>query len=128
MNTQTGMNYQSAMRLDGRGLVVLSAGQGVGLESARTLAQQGASVLCIDRDKDLADAAAGAIGGHYGMDDVTKEADVACVFTQTGELFRDRFAGAVNIVGRADLRPITEFSEEEWDSQFGLILRHAFFN
>jgi len=71
--------------------------------------------------------AARETGGRPTVADVTREADLARVFTEAGGLFGASFAGVVDIVGRADLRPIIEFSETEWDSQFSLILKHAFF-
>ena len=47
-------DYRNPARLDGRGFVVLGAGQGIGRQSAHALAQSGARVLCVDREIDLA--------------------------------------------------------------------------
>ncbi len=121
------MDYTKAMRLDGKGFVVLGAGQGIGRATCEALASQGARVLCVDRDPDLADAAAQAIGGIAETADILSEAELARAFDRAGQAFGPSFAGFVDIVGMADLRPITAFTEAEWDRQFALIVRHAFF-
>jgi NAD(P)-dependent dehydrogenase (short-subunit alcohol dehydrogenase family) len=121
------MDYTAALRLDGRGYVVLGAGQGIGRAVSEALAGQGAQVLCVDRDKALADEAARATGGIAEAADILSETALARVFQRAGSLFGTSFGGFVDIVGMADLRPITAFTETEWDCQFSLIVRHAFF-
>jgi NAD(P)-dependent dehydrogenase (short-subunit alcohol dehydrogenase family) len=121
------MDYQQGLRLDGKGFVVLGAGQGIGLETTRALASAGASVLCVDRDENLARAVAAEVGAHHAVADVTKEADVEQVFKRAKDIFGDSFSGLADIVGMGDLRPIVKFSEDEWDQQFSMVLRHVFF-
>jgi NAD(P)-dependent dehydrogenase (short-subunit alcohol dehydrogenase family) len=120
-------DYGKALRLDGKGIVVLGAGQGIGLATAQALAQQGASVLCVDREDALAREAAAQTGGHHATADVLQEDEVARVLDQAGRQFGDAFHGTVDIVGRADLREIAEFTSEGWDTQFNLVVKHAFF-
>ena len=60
------MNYERLFRLDGRRAVVLGAGSGIGRESARALAAQGADVICADRN--VAAAKETAVGTAYGID------------------------------------------------------------
>ncbi|WP_429326973.1 hypothetical protein [Paraburkholderia sp. GAS348] len=45
-------DYLSLLRLDGRGFVVLGAGQGIGEQTVHALAQADARVLCVDRTHD----------------------------------------------------------------------------
>ena len=121
------MDYQRAMKLDGKGYVVLGAGQGIGLAACLALAGQGARILCVDRDTALAEAAAEATGGYAETADILSEAAIARVFEHAQEVLGTSFGGFVDIVGMADLRPISAFTEAEWDNQFALIVRHAFF-
>jgi NAD(P)-dependent dehydrogenase (short-subunit alcohol dehydrogenase family) len=121
------MDYQGSLRLDGRGFVVLGAGQGIGLATTKALAGQGASILCVDRDEALAKAAADEIGGHFEVADVTEEAALERVFARAASLYGDSLSGMVDIVGMADLRAIDQFTQEQWDRQFNLIVRHEFF-
>ena len=83
-------NYLSLLNLDGRGFVVLGAGQGIGEQTAHALAQAGARVLCVDRDVALAERTAGAVRGLGCTGDVTSRADMQRIF----ETARSAFAGS----------------------------------
>jgi NAD(P)-dependent dehydrogenase (short-subunit alcohol dehydrogenase family) len=104
---------------------VLGAGQGIGEQSAHALAQAGAQVFCVDSDAGRAEAIARAVKGHACVADVTKRDDVARVFAVAKKSLGN-VRGIVDIVGVARLKALAEFSDEEWDWQFGIILRHAF--
>ena len=56
-------DYANLLRLDGRGYVVVGAGQGMGRQTAHALAQQGARVVCVDIDEQRAEEVAAEIGG-----------------------------------------------------------------
>lgn len=121
-----GLDYPSLLRLDGRGVVVLGAGQGIGLAVCHALAQAGAGVLCVDRDARLAEEAAREIGGgipHAG--DVTNRDEMAGVVAAAERAFGDRFRGLVDIVGVADIRPLEAFHDAAYDGQLDIVLRHA---
>ncbi|MBS4017541.1 MAG: SDR family oxidoreductase [Dechloromonas sp.] len=119
-------DYRQLFSLNRRAHVVLGAGQGIGLATCHALSQAGARVLCVDRDPALAEAAAQAVGGVAFSADVTDAAGVASVFARASEAF-GRVDGVVDIVGMAIIRKIEEFSDEDWDRQFDVVLRHAFF-
>lgn len=119
-------DYRSLFSLKGRVNVVLGAGQGIGLATCHALAQAGSTVLCVDRDPGLADSAAKAVGGVAFSADVIDASGVASVFARAKETF-GRVDGVVDIVGMAIIRNIAEFSDADWDRQFDVVLRHAFF-
>ena len=54
-------DYPSRLRLDGKGYIVLGAGQGIGRQASHALASVGANVVTVDLDPDLA-ADIGAVG------------------------------------------------------------------
>jgi NAD(P)-dependent dehydrogenase (short-subunit alcohol dehydrogenase family) len=118
-------DYLSLLVLSGRGFVVLGAGQGIGEQSAHALAQAGAKVFCVDNDAGRANAIARAVNGHACVADVTKRDEVARVFKEARAAL-GTVRGVVDIVGVARLKALADFSDEEWDWQFGIILRHAF--
>jgi len=118
-------DYLSLLKLTGRGFVVLGAGQGIGEQSAHALAQAGAIVLCVDSDRGRAEAVSRAVKGHACVADVTKRDDIARIFKEARTAL-GKVNGIVDIVGVARLKALAEFSDEEWDWQFGIILRHAF--
>ena len=96
-----------------------------GEQSAHALAQVGAKVLCVDSDPGRAEAVARAVNGRACVADVTKREDVARIFQEARSAL-DAVHGVVDIVGVARLKPLADFSDEDWDWQFGIILRHAF--
>jgi hypothetical protein len=63
-------------RLDGRGLLVVGAGQGIGRQTAAALTQAGARVVCCDIRPDLAHEVAAEVGGIPWVGDVTSRDDV----------------------------------------------------
>ncbi|HWN34559.1 MAG TPA: SDR family oxidoreductase [Pseudonocardia sp.] len=117
-------DYPGLLRLDGRVLVVLGAGAGIGRQCAHALAQAGATVVCVDREPAAASAVAGEVGGHPVTADVTARAEVARVFREAAAL--GPVTGVVDIVGLAVLRPLLDFDDADYDHQFDVVLRHAF--
>jgi NAD(P)-dependent dehydrogenase (short-subunit alcohol dehydrogenase family) len=67
-------------RLDGRVAVITGAASGIGLASARRLADEGAHVVCVDLSVDAGQAAADAVGGSFVRADVAAEDDVAALY------------------------------------------------
>jgi NAD(P)-dependent dehydrogenase (short-subunit alcohol dehydrogenase family) len=119
-------DFTNAYRLDGKGFVVLGAGQGIGRQTCHALSQAGAQVLCVDRESTLAKSVAGEIGGRAFVAEVTDRRSMEQAFSKATDLFGDRLSGVVDIVGIADVRPLSEMDDASWDRQFDLVLRHAF--
>ena len=122
---QDKMDYLSLLRLDGRGYVVLGAGQGIGEQAAHALAQAGGRVLCVDRDEQLARNIAESVRGVPCAADVTSRGDMQRVFDTAWREF-GRVHGVVDIVGVAGIRPLAQVTDESWSQQFDIVLRHAF--
>lgn len=125
-DSNTVPDFTSLLRLDGRGYIVLGAGDGMGRQTAHALAQAGANVLCVDRDQSLADAVAREVGGIAIAADVTARSEMQRVFALANERFNDSFAGVVDIVGMAITKPLAQLDDADWNQQFDIVLRHAF--
>lgn len=118
-------DFLSLLRLDGRGFVVLGAGQGIGEQTVHALAQAGAKVLCVDRDEELAREVARVAGGVPCAADVTARGDMQRVFDTARESF-GRVHGMVDIIGVAGIKPLADVDDESWGRQFDIVLRHAY--
>jgi NAD(P)-dependent dehydrogenase (short-subunit alcohol dehydrogenase family) len=118
-------DYGRLLRLDGRGFIVVGAGQGMGRQTAHALASQGASVLCVDIDKQRAEEVAAEVGG------VAMVAD-ACVGEQAAEIVATAereigpLYGIADVVGMARYGPLVDMSDEDWDWCHDIVIRHAF--
>ena len=118
-------DYPGLLRLDGRGVVVVGAGQGIGRQTAHALAEAGARVFCIDNQEQLAKEIADEVGGVPWVCDARERADVdAAVDAAQKEL--GRIYGLVDIVGMARYVDLLDTDDETWDWTFGMVLRHAF--
>ncbi|QHE85502.1 SDR family NAD(P)-dependent oxidoreductase [Hydrogenophaga sp. BPS33] len=117
-------DYAGMLRLDGRNMVVLGAGQGIGRQVSHALAQCGARVLCVDHDPALADAVALECGGLACAADVTQREGMAQVFAHA-ERHWGAVHGIVDIVGRAHIAPIEATSDEAYQAQHDMVFRHA---
>ena len=118
-------DYLSLLRLDGRGFVVLGAGQGIGEQTVHALAQAGARVLCVDRDETLARKIAEAVDGIPCTADATSREDMQRVFDTARQHF-GRVHGVVDIIGVAGLKPLAAIDAASWDQQFDIVVRHAY--
>jgi NAD(P)-dependent dehydrogenase (short-subunit alcohol dehydrogenase family) len=74
-------------RLTDRVAVITGAGGGIGLASARRLAQEGARIVAVDVDEAAGEAAAEATGGLYVRADVAVEDDVRRIYATAVETF-----------------------------------------
>lgn len=118
-------DYPGLLRLDGRSMIVLGAGQGIGRQSAHALASVGAEVVCVDRDADLAKDVASEVDGVALSADITKRADVERIIAESIDA-TGRLDGLVDIVGIAEWSPLLDIDDEIYESQLDICFRHAF--
>jgi NAD(P)-dependent dehydrogenase (short-subunit alcohol dehydrogenase family) len=99
--------------------VVTGASSGIGLETARRLASEGAHVLMVARDAERLEAAAGGIGAEYLAVDVTAgdaaESIVATCAEQMGGI-----DVLVNNAGTSFARPLHDLTDADWQGQWEL--------
>lgn len=117
--------YPDLLRLDGRGFVVVGAGQGIGRQASHALAQAGARLFLIDNQEDLAREIAEEVGGIGHAADARDRGQVLEAVT-AAEAALGRLHGLVDIVGMAKYMDALDTSDEDWDWTFGMVLRHAF--
>jgi NAD(P)-dependent dehydrogenase (short-subunit alcohol dehydrogenase family) len=119
-------DYTGFLRLDGKGFVVLGAGDGMGRQACHALAQAGATVLCVDRDSQLAEAIAKEVSGVAVTADVTDRADMERIFQLADARFGQHLRGVVDIVGVAQIGMLADVDDASWERQFSIVLRHAY--
>ena len=117
--------YADLLKLDGRGFVVVGAGQGIGRQAVHALAANGARVFCIDNQEELAREVAEEVGGIPWTADARKREDAVAAVEAAGREL-GRIDGLVDIVGMARYRAALETSDEDWEWTFDMVLRHAF--
>ena len=117
--------YPDLVRLDGRGFMVIGAGQGIGRHTSHALAACGAKVFCIDNQEQLAQEIADEVGGIPYVMDATKRDEVAGAVAAAKEQL-GRIDGFVDIIGMARWEEFFSTSDETWDWTFDMVLRHAF--
>src|SRR5205814_919563 len=93
-------DYPGLLRLDGRGFVVVGAGQGIGRQATHALAQSGARVFCIDNQDALAKEIADEVGGVAWTADARDRGDVEASVEAAVREF-GKIDGLVDIVGMA---------------------------
>lgn len=118
-------SFPELLRLDGRGVIVVGAGQGIGRQTAHALAQAGARVFCVDNQEALAKEVAAEVDGIAHACDARErdqvEAAVARAVQELGSI-----ASLVDIVGMAKWSEVLKTTDEDWHWNFDMVLRHAF--
>ena len=118
------------MRLAGKSAVVTGAASGIGRETALRFAEEGAAVVCADRDAAGAAAIAAELAAKGGTAhsvgaDITNEADVARL---SGEAIKacDTVDLLVNNAGVTILGGVAELSEADWQREIDVNLSGAY--
>jgi NAD(P)-dependent dehydrogenase (short-subunit alcohol dehydrogenase family) len=121
-------DYLSMLRLDGRGYVVAGAGVGMGRHTTHALAQAGAGkIICVDIDAGRAQEIADEVGEvaiAWSGDVTTREG--AAELGVFAEATLDRIDGFVDIIGMAKWESILDMTDETFDWEIDMNLRHAF--
>ncbi len=118
-------DYGSLLRLDGKGFVVLGAGQGIGRQTAHALSSQGARVLCADIDAARAAVVAEEVGGVPWEIDARHATEVQRAVQEAPRQLGD-LSGVVDIIGVARWAALVDMDETDWDWCQDMVLRHAF--
>jgi NAD(P)-dependent dehydrogenase (short-subunit alcohol dehydrogenase family) len=116
--------------LEGKGAIVTGGGRGIGLACAKLLAQRGAGVVIVGRDKAMIEASAAELKGE-GLRvtavtaDVSDEAQVEAAIEQSEEIL-----GSIDIlVNNAAIQPygtVASMGSADWDSVIGINLRGVY--
>ena len=124
-DTSPVIDYLAQLRLDNQGFVVIGAGQGMGRQTAHALSQAGAKVLCMDIEAERAEQVAQEVGGEPFVGDATQRAELERL-ADTAEKTLPSLNGLVDIIGMARWGGVLDVSDEDWDWQFDMVLRHAY--
>ena len=118
-------SYLDLLRLEGRGFIVVGAGQGIGRQASHALAQAGAKLFLIDNQDALAKEIADEVGGTPWVADARDRGEVERAVAEAKSNL-GRIHGLVDIVGMARWGELLDVSDEDWDWTFAMVLRHAF--
>ena len=118
------------MRLAGKNAVVTGAASGIGRETALRFAEEGAAVVCADRDGAGAAAVSASIVANGGTAlavnaDITSEQDVARLVEESLTAY-GRIEVLVNNAGVTILGGVAELSEADWQREIDINLSGAF--
>jgi NAD(P)-dependent dehydrogenase (short-subunit alcohol dehydrogenase family) len=116
--------YAEMSRLDGRNVLVVGAGAGIGRQVCHAVAASGARVGCVDLTADLADGVAREVGGIPIVADVTQEAQIERALAEAaGRL--GALHGIVDVVGGARFVGLTGSTVDQWRQAEQLNLEHG---
>ena len=119
------------MKLAGKIAAVTGAGSGIGHETAKLFAGEGATVIVADRDGKAADRVAGEIavaGGKVSAVkvDVTRESEVKALIENAAK-DHGRLDILVNNAGYGFAGTVVTTSEKDWDALMAVNVKGVFF-
>jgi NAD(P)-dependent dehydrogenase (short-subunit alcohol dehydrogenase family) len=117
-------DFPGLLRLDGRRFVVIGAGQGIGRQASHALAQAGARLVVVDKDPDLAADIAEEVDATPWSGDATDRGDVARLASSAVDALGG-IDGLVDIIGMAQYASLLDVSDDVWEWEHDICLRHA---
>lgn len=109
-------------------VLVTGAGGGIGRATAQAFSAAGASVVCVDRDRDALHTTASELGesAHVIAADLSDVSAFGALLDQAEDLAGplDSLAQLAAILRR---RPVRDVTEEDWDAHFAVNAKAAFF-
>src|SRR2546428_3520583 len=113
-------------RLDGIHALLTGAASGIGAACARRMARDGAQLLLADLNGAGAKALADELGQASVQADVSREGEVERMLDLAYQRW-GRLDVLFNNAGIAEIRPLLELTEDEWDRMLAVNLRAVFF-
>jgi meso-butanediol dehydrogenase / (S,S)-butanediol dehydrogenase / diacetyl reductase len=113
-------------RLDDIRVLITGAASGIGAACARRMARDGARLLLADLNGEGAKTLADELGQASVQVDVTRAADIERMLDLAYQLW-GRLDVVFNNAGIAEVRPLLDVAEEEWDRMLATNLRAVFF-
>jgi NAD(P)-dependent dehydrogenase (short-subunit alcohol dehydrogenase family) len=124
-------SQNKAGRLAGRRIVIAGGGSGIGLATVRLFASEGATLVILDREAPMAEAAAASCGGTAVTVDITDEQAVAAAIAKAVEVLGG-IDGLVNTAGMFDPAALADTDLVLWSRMMAvnltgtyLLCRHA---
>lgn len=120
------MNYQNLFRIDGRVVVVIGAGSGIGQAAALGLAAHGGRIVCADANLEAAQQVAAQIEGARALAvDVSQSESVQALFQTVLSEF-GKLDVVVTTPGINVRKPIVAYEDDEFDRVIGVNLKGTF--
>jgi len=120
------MTHQMTDRLAGLHALITGAASGIGAACARRMAREGAQLLLADLNGDGAKTLADELGQASIQVDVTRAVDIQRMLDLAYQRW-GRLDVLFNNAGIAEVRPLFELTESEWDRMLAVNLRAVFF-
>jgi meso-butanediol dehydrogenase/(S,S)-butanediol dehydrogenase/diacetyl reductase len=113
-------------RLSGIHALITGAASGIGAACARRIAREGAQLLLADIDGNGAKTLADELGQAFVQADVTRAADIERMLDVAYQRWA-RLDVLFNNAGVAEIRPLLDLTEQDWDRTLAVNLRAVFF-
>lgn len=123
--TETTPDYPNLLSLRGKHVLVLGGGLGIGRQTCVAAASVGAHVTVVDNDADRARAVAAEVGGLALVGDATDRPDVERIITSAVERYGP-LHGLADIIGISTWGRVDTLTDDDWQRDLDLNLRHVF--